>query len=96
MWRLSNELRIYLGEFQVKAFSKVLLTGALALGGLTVMNIETPKHMLTQQASSVVIFVVLAKRWTVLQFKYTPQSTATAKIWLQKSQMIELKMCAIV
>ncbi|MGN4540750.1 hypothetical protein [Bacillus cereus group sp. MYBK95-2] len=27
----------------MKAFSKVLLTGALALGGLTVMNIETPK-----------------------------------------------------
>ncbi|HHP1113583.1 hypothetical protein ACTFRO_03185 [Bacillus cereus group sp. MYBK163-2] len=27
----------------MKAFSKILLTGALALGGLTVMNIETPK-----------------------------------------------------
>lgn len=27
----------------MKAFSKVLLTGALALGVLTVMNIETPK-----------------------------------------------------
>ena len=27
----------------MKTFSKVLLTGALALGGLTVMNIETPK-----------------------------------------------------
>jgi len=27
----------------VKTFGKVLLTGALALGGLTVMNIETPK-----------------------------------------------------
>ena len=37
--RIENILR----EFQVKAFSKVLLTGALALGGLTVMNIETPK-----------------------------------------------------
>ena len=27
----------------MKTFGKVLLTGALALGGLTVMNIETPK-----------------------------------------------------
>ena len=27
----------------MKTFSKVLLTGALALGGLTAMNIETPK-----------------------------------------------------
>lgn len=27
----------------MKAFSKVLLTGALALGGLTAMNIDTPK-----------------------------------------------------
>ena len=37
--RIENILR----EFQVKTFGKVLLTGALALGGLTVMNIETPK-----------------------------------------------------
>ena len=37
--RIENILR----EFQVKAFSKILLTGALALGVLTVMNIETPK-----------------------------------------------------
>ena len=43
MWYLWNELRIYLGEFQVKTFGKVLLTGALALGGLTAMNIDTPK-----------------------------------------------------
>lgn len=27
----------------MKAFGKVLLTGALALGGLTAMNIDTPK-----------------------------------------------------
>lgn len=27
----------------MKTFSKVLLTGALALGGLTAMNIDTPK-----------------------------------------------------
>ena len=37
--RIENILR----EFQVKAFGKVLLTGALALGGLTAMNIDTPK-----------------------------------------------------
>ena len=39
MERIENILR----EFQVKTFGKVLLTGALALGGLTAMNIDTPK-----------------------------------------------------
>lgn len=54
-------IKTYSGEFQMKIFSKVLLAGTLALGGLAAMNVETPK-IHADEASEYCRYIYILKK----------------------------------